>query len=87
MEKEISKIKDTNICRERSETKSLNQVLNIQEVLGFIKEINANGVNIINTFINTYRILYEIAKLKRPIETKLFINPSKEKILSSEFSM
>ena len=86
IEKEINKISDTNICRERRETKSLNQLLKIQEVFEFIKDIKANGANIINTFISTYLTLYEIAKFKRPIETRLFINPSKEKIFSWEFS-
>ncbi len=87
IEKDINNIKDTNICKERRETKSLNQLLNIHEVLVFIKEIKAKGEKITNTFINTYLILYETARFKRPIETKLFMSPSSEKILSSEFSI
>ncbi len=86
IEKDINNIKATNICKERRETKSLNQLLKTHEVLVFIKDIKAKGEKMINTFINTYLMLYEIARFKRPIETKLFMSPSNEKILSSEFS-
>ena len=85
-EKEISNIKDTKSCSAKREKNNLSQLLKIQEVFELIREMNAKGVNIINTCISTYLIPYDRAKFKKPTEMKLLINPSKEKILSSEFS-
>ena len=81
IEKETIKISGTKICSNNKENKTLNHDLKIQEVFGLVKEVRAKGVRRINTFIIIYLTEYDIDKFSNPIETKLFINPSKENML------
>ena len=82
-EKIINNIIATNDCWNNKDRTVLSQVLKNQEVDSFIKLNIAKGVIKINTFTIIYLKEYEKIKLNKLIEIKLFINPSKEKILNS----
>ena len=82
-EKIINNIIATKDCWNNKDKTVLSQVLKNQEVDSFIKLNIANGVIKINTFTIIYLKEYEKIKLNKLIEIKLFINPSKEKILNS----
>ena len=77
-EKIIKKIKEINDCSNSNDIKFFIQVLKNQEVLRVIRERKAKGESNIKTFTIIYLSEYENSKFKRPIDTKLFIIPSKE---------
>ena len=70
-------------CISKRENSVLNQLLKIQEVEELIKDKIAKGEKRTKTSIKIYLKEYIKIKLKKPTETKLFIIPSKEKILNS----
>ena len=53
---------------------------------GLIRDMKAKGLINIKTFIIIYLKAYDIAKFKKPTETKLFNKPFNVKILKEESS-
>lgn len=79
MENITIKIKDESISIKRSERKHLSQDLNKVEVERMVNVKIAKGEIRINTFKRIYLMEYRNIKLRKPIETTVFIIPSIEK--------